>query len=87
MLKKGPAKKVIIYLNDATRGKHGPLGPEVMKFLLEHGIAAGSMLRPSLGFGAHQRMHSELFIDAPSYLPVRIEFTDTATAPSFCAAR
>ena len=77
MLKTGPAKKVIIYLNDRTKGKHGPLGNEIMTFLLEHGVAAGSMVRPSLGFGAHQRMHSDLYMDAPSDLPMRIEFTDS----------
>jgi hypothetical protein len=77
MLKTGPAKKVIVYLNDRTKGRHGPLGNEIMKFLLEHGVAAGSMLRPSLGFGAHQRMHSDLYTDAPSDLPMRIEFTDS----------
>jgi hypothetical protein len=48
-----------------------------MRFLLEHGVAAGSLLRPSLGFGAHQRMHSDLYTDAPSDLPMRIEFTDS----------
>jgi PII-like signaling protein len=78
MLNTGPAKKVIIYLNDRTRGKHGPLGNEIMRFLLERGVAAGSMLRPALGFGAHQRMHSDLYTDAPSDLPMRIEFTDNA---------
>ena len=78
MLKTGPAKKVIIYLNDRTKGKHGPLGNEIMKFLLEHGVAAGSMVRPSLGFGSHQRMHSDLYTDAPSDLPMRIEFTDSS---------
>ena len=77
MLKTGPAKKVIVYLNDRTKGKHGPLGNEIMKFLLEHGVSAGSMVRPSLGFGAHQRMHSDLYVDAPSDLPMRIEFTDS----------
>ncbi len=78
MLKSGPAKKVIIYLNDRTRGKHGPLGNEIMKFLLEHGVAAGSMVRPAIGFGAHQRMHLDLYTDAPPDLPVRIEFTDAS---------
>ena len=53
MLKTGPAKKVIIYLNDRTKGKHGP-------------------------FGSHQRMHSDLYTDAPSDLPMRIEFTDSS---------
>ena len=77
MLKTGPAKKVIVYLNDRTRGKHGPLGNEIMRFLLERGVAAGSMVRPSLGFGSHQRMHSDLYTDAPSDLPMRIEFTDS----------
>jgi hypothetical protein len=77
MLSTGPAKKVIVYLNDRTRGRHGPLGDEIMQFLLERGVAAGSMVRPARGFGTHQRLHADMYTDAPSDLPVRIEFTDS----------
>ena len=77
MLVPGPAQKVIVHLNEDTSATHDFLHTEVLEFLLSHGIAGATVIRPHAGFGSHHRLHtSGAGSAAGEHLPVRIEFLE-----------
>jgi len=78
MLKKGPAKKVTIYINEDTQYHLGPLYEAILTFLMHKGVAGATMTRAIAGFGPHQVMHTTKIEVLTQHLPMRIEFTDTA---------
>ena len=79
MLVPGPAKKVIIHLNDDTSSRNDFLYKEILALLLDRGVAGATLLHPKGGFGAHRLMHMEGGgIDSDRHLPVQIEFIETA---------
>jgi PII-like signaling protein len=74
----GPAKKITIHLNEDTSSRSDFLSREILKFLLERGVAGATVLRPEAGFGSHHKVHThEGGIDASRHAPLRIEFIDT----------
>ncbi len=78
MLKKGPAKKVTIFLNEDTRHHMTALHDAVMTFLLHKGVAGATATRAYSGFGSHQTLHTPKIEVLAEHLPVRIEFVETA---------
>ena len=62
MLTRGPAKRVVIFLNEDTRHHLTPLHDAVMTFLMHKGVAGATATREVLA----------------EHLPVRIEFVETA---------
>lgn len=79
MLKAGPARKVIIHLNEDTVAPNGFLYKEIFAFLFSHGVAGATLIRPEAGFGSHHRIHAA-HNAAPGeegHLPVRIEFIES----------
>ena len=79
MLSPGPAKKIIIHLNEDTGSRSDFLSREILAFLLEAGVAGANVLRPEAGFGSHQRVHTlEGGIDTARHMPLRIEFIESA---------
>ena len=78
MLNPGPAKKVTIHINEDTSTRTDFLYNEIFAFLLGHGVAGASLIRPELGFGSHHRVHqSHAAGNASEHLPVRIEFIES----------
>lgn len=78
MLHPGLAKKVTIHLNEDTASTQDFLYTDIFSFLLTHGVAGATLIRPSAGFGSSHRVHQqEGGHDAASHMPVRIEFIDT----------
>jgi len=77
VLAPGPARKVIIHLNEDTSSKSGYLCDEIVALLLGQGVAGATVLRPAAGFGSHHRVHApEGGPDTAQHMPVRIEFID-----------
>jgi PII-like signaling protein len=81
----GPAKKIIIHVNDDTSSHHDFLYKEILALLLDRGVAGATLLYPQGGFGSHHLMHTQgsmhmqgSGIDSDRHLPVRIEFIETA---------
>jgi hypothetical protein len=75
----GPAKKIIIHVNEDTSARHDFLYKEILALLLDRGVAGATLLYPQAGFGSHHTMHIQGGgIDSDSHLPVRIEFIETA---------
>lgn len=85
MLVPGPAKKIVIHVNDDTSARRDFLYKEILALLLERGVAGATLLYPQGGFGSHHLMHMQgsmhlqgSGIDSGCHLPVRIEFIETA---------
>jgi len=81
----GPAKKIIIHVNDDTSSRRDFLYKEILALLLERGVAGATLLYPQGGFGSHHLMHMQGSMnmqgsgfDSDRHLPVRIEFIETA---------
>ncbi len=83
MLVPGPARKVIIHLNEDTSSANDFLYAEILSFLLENGVAGATLIRPQAGFGSHHRLHSTGGPDVEGeHLPVRIEFLESQEVTS-----
>jgi PII-like signaling protein len=77
MLKKGPAKKVTVYLNLSTRRHLQPLWQAIFDYLHHKGIAGANVWVPHTGFGSHERVRRSDSAEIPEP-SVRLEFIDTA---------
>jgi PII-like signaling protein len=90
MLKPGPAKKVIVHLNQDTSSARDFLYAEILGFLYDRGIAGATVIRPHSGFGSHHQLHTTGAGSVEGeHLPVRIEFLETpevvdALLPALC---
>ncbi len=82
MLVPGPAKKVVIHLNDDTSSRHDFLYKEILALLSRSRRRPyATLLRPKGGFGSHHLMHMQRRRNRfrPPSMPVRIEaFIETA---------
>jgi PII-like signaling protein len=77
MLKRGPAKKVTIYINEDAQHHATALHDAIMTFLLNHGVSGATSTRAYAGFGASQMLHTPKIEVLSQHLPLRIEFIDT----------
>jgi PII-like signaling protein len=77
MLKPGPAKRVIIHLNEDAASEGDYLYLEIVSFLYAQGVSGATVLRGHSGFGSHHRIHTH---GAPGssgeHLPIRVEFLE-----------
>jgi len=80
MLKPGPAKKLIITVNESARW-HGRSVYNALLELFQHkGLAGATVSRGIAGFTGHGTIQTINVLDLSSALPVRIEIVDTAAA-------
>lgn len=80
MLKPGPAKRLIITVNESDRF-HGHTVYNALLDLFRHsGLAGATVSRGIAGFTGHGSIHSVNLLDLSTDLPVRIEIVDTADA-------
>jgi PII-like signaling protein len=77
MLKKGPAKKVTIYINEDTQHHMTALHDSIMTFLMHKGVSGATATRGFTGFGSHQLLHTPKIEVLAQSLPIRIEFVET----------
>lgn len=77
MLRKGPAKRVMIFVNEDTRHHMTPLHESIMTFLMHKGVAGATATRADSGFGGHRTMHTPGVELLSEHLPIRIEFVET----------
>ena len=79
-LKPGPAKKLIITVNESARW-HGRSVYNALLELFQHkGMAGATVSRGIAGFTGHGTIQTINILDLSSTLPVRIEVVDTAEA-------
>jgi PII-like signaling protein len=77
MLKKGPAKKVTIFINEDTQHHMTTLHDAIMTFLMHKGVSGATATRAYSGFGSHQLLHTPKIEVLAQHLPIRIEFVET----------
>jgi len=70
------AKKVTIYVNEDAKIHHHLLYQELMKFLLDRGVAGATAIRCMEGFGSHHQLHTPKIERLAEHLPIRVEFID-----------
>jgi PII-like signaling protein len=78
MLAKGPAKRVIIFVNEDTQHHTAALHDSIMTFLMHKGVSGATATRAYSGFGSHQMLHTSRMEELAQHRPIRIEFTETA---------
>lgn len=78
MLTKGPAKKVTIYINEESQHRKNALHDSIMMYLMHKGVSGATATRAYSGFGAHQMLHTHTVEEVAQFLPIRIEFVETA---------
>lgn len=77
MLKKGPAKKVTVWVNEDTRHGHERLWLAVFDYLRHKRIAGASVMNTKLAFGDRKHIHNAEAAETPEY-SYRIEFVELA---------
>ena len=73
----GVGRQVRIYLSEADHGPGGLLYMALLNLLRAEGCAGATAIRGIAGFGAEGRLSTGLLVDAPSDLPVIVEWVDT----------
>jgi len=74
----GPARRLRVYLGEGDRPGGRPAAEAVVLRARDAGLAGATVLRGTLGFGAHRRIHAESLVEVEGDLPLRIELIDTA---------
>ncbi|MFZ5928269.1 MAG: DUF190 domain-containing protein [Acidobacteriota bacterium] len=77
MLKRGPARKVTIYINEDAQHHATALHDAIMIYLLNHGVSGATSTRAYAGFGSRHMMHTPKIEVLSQHLPLRIEFIET----------
>jgi len=78
MLERGPAKRLIISINEASRWHGRSLYNALLELFQHKGLAGATVSRGIAGFTGRGAIHTINIVDLSSDLPVRIEIVDTA---------
>lgn len=80
MLERGPAKRLIITINEASRWHGRSLYNALLELFQHKGLAGATVSRGIAGFTGRGAIHSINIVDLSTDLPVRIEIVDTPGA-------
>jgi uncharacterized protein len=69
-----------IFIGESDRWEGRNLGRALVEEAKKHGLAGATVLRGSMGYGAHSRIHSARVIDISPDLPVVVEIVDQEAA-------
>jgi PII-like signaling protein len=78
MIRKGSAKKLVVYVNSLQHYHHKPLYEAIVEFLYGHGCAGATVTRCVAGYGQSGRFHEARVFTLTEDVPMRIEAVDTA---------
>lgn len=76
MLEQGPARKVTVYLSEASHHRGEPVYVGVLNYLFYHGVSGATVTRGIAGFGADHHMHTARALELSLNLPVKVEFVE-----------
>lgn len=79
MLQRGPAKKLVIYVNAVEHYKSKPVYEAVVQFLHDHGCAGATVTRAVSGYGRSGKVHEAHLFSLTEDVPMRIEVVDSET--------
>jgi len=77
MLKKGLAKKLTIYVDEADRHSGKPVYEVIMGLLYKNKVAGVSVFRGVAGYGSGGIFHTAKMLELSTSLPVKIEAVDS----------
>lgn len=77
MLEKGPAKKLIIYVNEGQHHHSEPVYEAVVKFLYRHGCSGATVTKAVAGYGVSGKMHEAHLFSLTEDAPMRIEAVES----------
>jgi uncharacterized protein len=80
MLKPGPAKRLVITVNESDRWRGRTVYNALLDLLRHRGLAGATVSRGIAGFTGHGSIHTINLVDLSTDLPVRIEVVDTPEA-------
>jgi uncharacterized protein len=80
VLKPGPAKRLIITVNESDRWHGHAVFNALLELFRREGLSSATVSRGIAGFTGHGSIHSISLVDLSSDLPVRIEVVDSADA-------
>jgi len=66
-----------IFVGESDRWERRPLYESLVELFREQGFAGSTVLKGSMGFGAHSVTHSDRFLRLSSDLPVVIEVVES----------
>ncbi|HYX42570.1 MAG TPA: DUF190 domain-containing protein [Pyrinomonadaceae bacterium] len=77
MLARGPAKKLVIYVNARQHYGNEPVYEAVVRFLHRHGCAGATVTRAVAGYGTSGKLHEAHLFSLTEDVPMRIEAVDS----------
>lgn len=77
MLKRGLAKKLVIYVSEQDHWHSQPLYEALLHFLHKHGCAGATVTKAIAGYGAHGQYHTEKLLRLTENLSLRIEVIES----------
>jgi PII-like signaling protein len=78
VLKKGPAKKATIYVNEDAQYHLQPLYEAILQFPMHRGVGGATASQAMAGFSAHHILHTPKVEVLAERLPICAEFMETA---------
>lgn len=78
MLQTGPAKKLVVYVNETARYEGRPVHEVLLHWLQEHGVAGATVTKALAGYGAHGTLHVSRPFRIREDVPIRIEVVESA---------
>jgi len=72
----GDAELLRIFIGESDKYEGRPLYEKIVDLAREQGLAGATVLRGTLGFGAHSHMHSAKILRLSEDLPMVIEIVD-----------
>lgn len=77
MLIKGPAKKLVIYVDETDKFDHKPVYEVLMNLFYKNKIAGVSVFRGVAGYGADRIFHTSKILELSTTMPLKIEVIDS----------
>ena len=77
MVRKGPAKKLTVYVDETDKYEGKPVYEVLMNMLYRQKIAGVSVFRGVAGYGSDGVFHTSKILELSTSLPVKIEAIDS----------
>jgi PII-like signaling protein len=89
MVQRGPAKKLIVYVDEKDKAGRKPVYEAVLDVLYRNGIVGASVFRGIEGYGADGVFHTSKMLELSGDMPVKVEAVDSeekidAVLPEIC---
>ena len=77
MVRKGPAKKLTVYVDETDKYEGKPVYEVLMDIFYKNKIAGVSVFRGVAGYGSDGVFHTSKMLELSTSLPVKIEAVDS----------